>query len=119
LKINNINEKRREICACGSWLNHWKKFSPKPFKRYCPVIGCTEKPEVGALIRKVSSTDERWYITLLCEKHEAQTGKSLDVTDSTILVSANIADTCGKDNSHSFKESFPRHKNKRSQQMIA
>ena len=101
MKIKNVNEVTDEICACGSWLNHWKKFSGKPVPRFCSVIGCIRRPEVSALIRKDSSSDEDWYITLLCNEHESQIGESLEVSDSTILVPANVTQTCGRDNDRS------------------
>jgi len=62
----------------------------------CAVIGCPNTAEVGAHVQKDSSTDKSWYIVPLCKKHNAETGKTIDVSESTALVSANVTLTCGK-----------------------
>jgi hypothetical protein len=97
MKIDNFDGDTIEICPCGSRLNHWKKLSGAPNRRFCPVIGCIRKPEVGALVQKTNSSDQGWYITPLCTEHSAQTGGSIDVGGSTILVPANATDTCGRE----------------------
>ena len=40
-----------------------------------------------------------WYIVPLCKDHNGQTGKSLDIMDSTALVSANVSQTVARNNS--------------------
>lgn len=96
MKLNNINGTSDKTCACGSWLNHWKNFGRQSVPVYCPVIHCLETTEVGAHVQKDSSTDKSWFIVPLCKKHNAETGKSIDVSDSTSLVSANVSQTCVK-----------------------
>jgi hypothetical protein len=95
MKVHNINGTSQSTCRCGSWLNHWKNFSSQPLPTYCPEKSCTDKPEVGAHVQKDSATDKSWYIIPLCTKHNSQTGKSLEVSDTIKLVSANVAATCG------------------------
>ena len=95
MKITNIDGTTQNTCSCGSWLDHWKKFSGQSIM-YCPVEFCLEKDLVGAHVQKVSLTDHKWYIIPLCQRHNAEKAKSLTVSDSYRLVSANISETCGK-----------------------
>jgi len=96
MKVNNINGTTDNTCKCGSWLNHWKKFSGQLLPTFCPEKSCLNKPELGAHVRKDVSTDKSWYIVPLCAKHNGETGKSLDISDGTTLVSGNVSQTCGK-----------------------
>jgi len=96
MKIKNINGTSDNTCKCSSWLNHWEKFSGQAIPTYCPEKACTQKPEVGAHVQKDSSTDNNWYIVPLCKKHNGETGKSLEISDSIKLASANVSNTCGK-----------------------
>ena len=96
MKVKNINGTSSNICKCGSWLEHWKNFSGQTLPSCCPESGCTQKPEVGAHVQKDNSMDDSWYIIPFCTKHNGETGKSLTVSDSIKLVSANVSNTCGK-----------------------
>jgi len=96
MKVVNINGTSDKTCKCGSWLEHWKNFSGQALSTYCPEKTCTQKPEVGAHVQKDSSSDKSWYIIPLCKRHNGETGKSLEVSDSIKLVSANVSNTCGK-----------------------
>lgn len=96
MKVKNINGTSDNTCKCGSWLDHWKKFSDQKVPTYCPETICTQKPEVGAHVQKDGSTDTSWYIIPLCAKHNGEKGKSLTVSDSVKLVPANVNNTCGK-----------------------
>ncbi len=95
MRVNNINGTSQRTCKCGSWLQHWKNYSGQNLPTYCPEKSCINKPEVGAHVQKDSSTDRSWYIVPLCTKHNAATGKSLDLVDSIKLASANVEATCG------------------------
>ena len=96
MKVTNINGTSDNTCKCGSWLDHWKKFGGYSSITYCTVDKCYGKDLVGAHVQKDSSTDRSWYIIPLCKTHNAETGKSLIVSDNTALVSANVSETCGK-----------------------
>ena len=96
MRVNNINGSTQNTCSCGSWLEHWRRFSRQLLPSQCPEERCIEKPDVGAHIQKDSHTDSSWYIIPLCKNHNAETGKSLTVSDSIALVPANISETCGK-----------------------
>lgn len=95
MKVNNINGTSPNACKCGSWLDHWVKFSGRALPSYCAEATCRKGPEVGAHVQKDSVTDKAWYIVPLCTGHN-KTAKSLDIMDSTVLVSANVSETCGK-----------------------
>lgn len=94
MKIKNINGTSQTKCVCGSWLDHWKKFSGQAIT-YCPETKCTKKDLVGAHVQKANSSDEKWYICPLCSAHNQSTGV-LDIPDSCKLVSANKQETCEK-----------------------
>ena len=95
-KVKNINGTSTRTCKCGSWLQHWENFSGQSLPRYCPEVGCIEKPAVGAHVQKDSATDRSWYIVPLCKTHNAKTRESLYISDSIELVSANVSETCGR-----------------------
>ena len=95
MKIKNINGTSDNNCNCGSWIEHWKKFSGQSTD-YCQANNCTNKSPVGAHVQKGGgSTDQSWYIYPLCATHNKHSGE-LDVSDSYKLVSANVKETCGK-----------------------
>ncbi len=96
MRVKNINGTSDNTCKCGSWLEHWKKFSSQTLSSYCSEVKCTKKPEVGAHVQKDNSTDTNWYIVPFCNTHNGETGKSLDIVDSVKLVSANVSETCGR-----------------------
>jgi len=95
MKVININGTSDNTCKCGSWLEHWNKFSGQSIS-YCREKTCLKKPEVGAHVQKDSTTDKNWYIVPFCYTHNGKTGESLEISDNTKLVSANVSETCGK-----------------------
>jgi hypothetical protein len=95
VKVKNINATSEDTCRCGSWLEHWKKFSGQALPTCCPEEKCPHKPEVGAFVQKDSHGDPGWYIVPLCKLHNELIGKSLILVDTVKLVSANAAGTCG------------------------
>jgi|SRR5690348_3409430 len=95
MRVTNINGTSLNKCSCGSWLDHWVKFSRQPLPSYCTQTICLQKPEVGAHVQKAGSTDQSWYIVPLCKAHNGKTGESIDILDSTVFVSANVQKTCG------------------------
>ncbi len=95
MRVRNINGTSADNCPCGSWLEHWKKFS-RQTSTYCPVDMCTEKTEAGAHVQKDGSHDERWFIIPLCKQHNAETGKTLTINSTVTLVPAIVSTTCGR-----------------------
>jgi hypothetical protein len=53
------------------------------------------KPQFGALVQRDSLADTSWYIIPLCMKHSVRTA-SLDIANTTPLVSAQVDHTCGQ-----------------------
>ena len=96
MRVNNINGISANTCTCGSWLNHWIKFSGQSVTRFCPQVTCVQRAEVGAHVQRANSGDSNWYIVPLCTAHNGKKGQSLDIGDSVNLVSANVSKTCGK-----------------------
>jgi len=96
MKVINVNGTSDNKCKCGSWLNHWKNFSGQSLPGYCTVKKCLQGMDVGAHVQKDSYPDKGWYIIPLCDVHNKEKGQSLNILDSTTLVSANVSQTCGK-----------------------
>ena len=95
MKVKNINCTHDDACRCGSWLEHWKKFSGQALPTCCPEVKCQHKPEAGARVQKESHADAGWYIVPLCKVHNEHIGPSLTLVDTVKLVSADVAQTCG------------------------
>ncbi len=94
MKVLNINGTSDLDCKCGSWLNHWKKFSNQECK-WCSESYCRNAPDVGAHVQKSDPNDNNWYIIPLCHTHN-KAERELEIMDSRVLVSANRAKTCDK-----------------------
>jgi hypothetical protein len=95
MKVKNLNGTADNKCYCASWLAHWSNFSGQKANR-CVVNGCSNAPEVGGHVQKDSKTDNGWYIVPLCRTCNGKKGLDIDILDGVNLVSANVADTCGK-----------------------
>jgi hypothetical protein len=96
VRIININGITDTRCKCGSWLEHWKKYSGQTLPTHCPEETCTQAPEIGSHVQKKSLTDRSWYIVPLCHKCDGKTGESLEISDYMTLVAANVDLTCRK-----------------------
>ena|SRR5712664_3416856 len=96
MRVNNINGTSEKSCFCGNWLNHWKKFSGQATSEYCAAHGCLEEATVGAHVQRDSSSDRGWYIIPFCDKHNRETGQTIEIGDTVALASANVSTTCGK-----------------------
>ena len=96
MNVTNVNGTSGANCKCGSWLDHWRKFSSQPLSKWCSERQCIGAPEVGAHVQKDSVTDRGWYIVPLCKAHNGEKGKSLEILSCVELVSANVGQTCGK-----------------------
>lgn len=93
--VKNAGGTADKACKCGSWLDHWKKFSGQNVPTYCPAKDCYEKELVGAHVKKNNSTDTKSYIVPLCNKYNSK-DEAFEISDTYGLVSANVAETCGK-----------------------
>jgi hypothetical protein len=96
MKVRNINGTSQTNCKCGSWLDHWKKYSGEAVGSYCKEVKCTKPPEVGAHVQKDDGSDNAWYIVPLCNEHNNKRGETIELMSGTKLVSANKQETCDK-----------------------
>ncbi len=53
------------------------------------------KPQLGAHVQKEDATENDWFIIPLCVKHSMR-AESLEIVDTTILVSAHVSETCAR-----------------------
>ena len=93
MRIKNINGTSKNKCNCGSWLQHWKNYSGIT-PSCCSEINCFKEDIEGAHVQKCNS-DMNWYIVPLCKQHNKSLGE-IEVDDLTVLIPANIQETCGK-----------------------
>ena len=93
MKLKNINGITDTTCQCGSWLDHWKKFSGQSVV-FCTERTCTNSDLVGGHVKKADGFDDDFYIFPLCNRHNQSSG-ILEVSDSYALVSARMSQTCG------------------------
>lgn len=95
MKVKNVNGRRQNSCRCGTWLDHWVKVCGRPLPQHCAATTCLGKPQLGGHVQKDSVTDTAWYIIPLCVKHSLRAA-SLEIVDTTNLVSAHVSETCAK-----------------------
>ena len=96
MKVKNIDDMSGGTCACGSWLDHWKKYSGQGLPKYCMEGKCTHTPEVGALVQTDSPADNGRYVVPLCRTHNGEKGKLLKISDAAQLIPADVSITCGR-----------------------
>lgn len=89
---NKVGTQYRE-CKCGSWRQHWIKFSNKEWPEKCSVLGCNNVPTLGAHVYNAEVSGER--IIPVCEKCNKITGE-FSIKGGVTLVSANKHNTCEK-----------------------
>ena len=89
-------------CRCGSWFNHWHKFTQSKI-RMCVEQGCNGTDLEGAHVQLADSDDTAIYIVPLCSKHRASK-EILSIIDSCKLISADINKTCGVEGMTYLKE---------------
>ena len=83
-------------CSCGTWLDHYNKFSKQAAAVHCPLLMCVDKADVGGHVQKESGADKTTYILPLCNRHASQPGEVIVVNDYLPLVSADVSETCAK-----------------------
>lgn len=83
-------------CSCGTWLDHWNKFSGQAASTLCPVMMCVEKTEVGAHVQREGQPAKGTFILPLCKNHSEKAGEVITVNDYLPLVSTNVNETCAK-----------------------
>lgn len=98
VKIKNANGTAGKSCGCGSWLQHWEKFSKKKSAK-CSVHGCNQQAAVGAHITRPRAENDAYktapYIVPMCASHNGQHGNTFDSKEGVTFVWANVTETCG------------------------
>lgn len=94
MNIQSIKGISQKTCACGGWLEHWKRFSGQDIFG-CPVVGCRRTDLVGAHVLRAEVPDRNVYIYPLCTAHHQVTG-ILNVSDAYMLIAPNKGEACGK-----------------------
>ena len=103
----NGSSKTSKVCPnCGTWISHWKKLSGKdlPKDGDCAVAMCDGKTKNGHLAKIEGchviikgETDNSVYIAPLCEScNHCAEGTNLQLKRDTVLVRANVSETCSK-----------------------
>ena len=98
MRVNNINGTSENKCSCGAWLNHYKRFNGEANSEFpCGEKRCGRIATLGAHVQIDGAADRAWYIVPLCDEHNRQTGRSIEIDElHTPPVSANVSTTCGK-----------------------
>lgn len=94
MRVKNINGTSPRACACGSWLNHWRKDSGAS-GRYCSVVACPNLADVGGHVRPIVSPDAERFIVPLCGEHNGEWGEELLIGGTRALVPAVASERCG------------------------
>ena len=92
MEVVNCKGTSNLSCNCNSWLDHWANFSNNGLPVMCSVIGCNNQADVGAHVRKNTSSSK--FIIPLCKYHNSQGGQ-LSIKNVP-LVSAIVSETCGR-----------------------
>jgi len=79
-------------CNCGTWKDHWIKYSGKTWPMSCSVNGCSNSATLGAHVWNPAVTGEK--IVPMCASCNGLTG-SFDLKGGITLESANKSETCG------------------------
>lgn len=95
IAVKNINGTSDTKCKCGSWIDHWQKYSTTKVG-LCREVNCRSIATDGAHVQKADSSDNNWYIIPLCQQHNLLKWQELRVIDSTTFVPANKRETCEK-----------------------
>lgn len=96
MKVKIIDGTAEIICTCGSWIEHWRKFSKFGFlSDSCSVKGCDAPHKVGGHVHIAGSSDKHRYIIPLCTLHNESFGHVFDIENIIEMVSADISNYCG------------------------
>ena len=87
----NINGTGSLNCRCGSWKDHWVRFSHEPWPSVCSVADCTEKPILGAHVSNPNISGEK--IVPMCDRCN-KSNESFALKLGITLVSADTDETC-------------------------
>lgn len=81
-------------CVCGSWKQHWEKFSYQTWPSKCSVAGCHNSAEVGAHVYRPGVSNQE-YIIPMCKSCNG-TQDFFTTKPDIVAISANVSETCEK-----------------------
>lgn len=79
-------------CGCGTWKDHWVKYSEKSWPTVCSVNGCSSRATVGAHVINGAVKGER--IVPMCDACNKRSG-TFTLKGGISVPSANRSETCG------------------------
>ena len=80
-------------CSCGTWKEHWKNISKKPWPSRCSVDNCSKAPTLGGHV--INRRHDGEQIIPLCDSCN-KVSVEFALKEGITLVSANKAQTCEK-----------------------
>lgn len=82
-------------CKCGSWKEHWLRFTGEEWPSWCSVVGCLNTAEVGAHVINPAS-DIEWIVPFCKDCNGQPTTTVFTLETGVNLVPANQSKTCAK-----------------------
>lgn len=95
ITVKNLNGTSDRDCACGTWIQHWEKFSGTT-AGICARSVCLNTATVGAHVKKSIGDDHAHYIAPMCHACNGKRDAIFNLRDDTRLIPANVAETCAK-----------------------
>jgi hypothetical protein len=97
-ELKNEKATSDRTCSCGSWLEHWKKFTGKSEVPTCIVKGCNKEAEVGAHVEFTLQEKQKGlsYIAPMCGDHNKDRSLVFKSKPGYRLARGAVAETCGK-----------------------
>ena len=96
---NEAGTAQRPKCSCGTWIDHWKKYSKKS-PGQCSVAGCNNDATDGAHVTRPAANNEDYkthsYLVPMCRDHNVKHGETFTSKPNCTFVWANVSETCGK-----------------------
>jgi hypothetical protein len=88
--FRNVSGTSNDTCRCGSWLEHYKRYSGQSLLR-CAVEGCGEWATDGAHVQQhpLNPFVDNTYILPFCHAHNMAPGW-LQVPDSYSAIPARV-----------------------------
>lgn len=89
-RVFNIRNTSGRICACGSWLQHWRN-ETRSRRRVCSILGCGNDATVGAhIIHADGRASSEWWIVPMCGSCNHSTNADvMFLKEDVLLVAAN------------------------------
>ncbi len=88
-----ITSKKGASCKCGTWKEHWIKFSDAlMWQSTCSIEGCNNPAEIGGVMSRFGEKD---FIVPICANCNRKT-TIMTLKVGTYIANANQSETCNK-----------------------